>query len=99
MIDEATITAIIVMPQRKMKCLIRGSYWNFVLRQTRARNCLPIAGGTVNGLTFSTLINLCPKRTKLSKAKLAEDRRKPANRRPEYESKKSRNRAVHWQYV
>jgi len=58
------------MPQRKMKCLIRGSYWNFQLRQALARNCLPIAGRAVNGLKSSTLINLVPKKNKIVQAEI-----------------------------
>src|SRR6266567_3154472 len=73
MIDEATITAIVVMAQRKTKCLICEKVIRILLYQTRARNCLPTARRAVNGLKSSTPINLCLKRAKLSKLKLEED--------------------------
>src|SRR4029453_1889611 len=70
MIDEATMTAIVVMAQRKMKCFILGSFCNLSLLRRRARNRLRSGRCAVNGLESSTPTNLCRKRTKLSKIKM-----------------------------
>src|SRR5947207_8346053 len=88
MIEEATMTATVVTAQRKTKCLIQRNYRGFSLHQTRVRNSLRIARCTVNELKSSTPLNLCRKRTKLSKLKLEEDRPKPADRLPEQNPKK-----------
>src|SRR5205823_11684648 len=86
----ATNTANVVTNQRKTKCCIQRSYRNFWFRQTQARNNLPILRCAVNELKSSTPINLCRKRTKLSKAKLEVDRPKPADHLSELNPKKRR---------
>src|SRR6266576_658343 len=92
-IGAATNTANVVTNQRKTKCCIQRSYRDFWFHQMRARNCLRSVRCSINGLKSSTPINLCQKRTKLSKVKIKRHR-KPADRLPERKSEKPRRRAV-----
>jgi len=89
------MTATVVMAQRKTKCLMLRSYCDSWLYQMRPRNSLRITRCAVNELKSSTPLNLCRKRTKLSKPKLEEDRQKPAGRPPKWKSKKRRRRPGH----
>jgi len=70
MIDEATITAIVVAAQRKTKCLMLIRSLNLFLSQRTARKHLPTSRSALNELKSLTIFNLCRKRPKLSKAKI-----------------------------
>src|SRR5206468_6200554 len=78
-IGAAINTATVVISQRKTKSFIRETFRNLPFASIVARKRLPTGRCALNELKSLTPINLCPKRAKLSKAKI-KHRRKPADR-------------------